>query len=214
MNQTASPTKIHLLAKDLGCVRGGRLVYSEVSFEVSSGEALLLRGPNGSGKSTLLMSLAGLLPYEGQLFWNLDNDTLDGTSLVQLFHFVGHLSAMKPELTLLENLRFWAALFGGDEKNIEPALEEAGLGGLDNYHAGHLSAGQKHRLSLARLLISPRPVWLLDEPSSALDAKGDIWVAGLITKHLETGGIVIAATHRPIELETGATVHTLILGGN
>jgi heme exporter protein A len=203
---------LSLRAEGLSCVRGDQQIFSPVRFSVSAGELLLLRGPNGSGKSSLLMCLAGLLPFQGELAWDIPQDLSPEGQKNEIIHYAGHLNAMKPELSLSENLCFWAALFGGDRALIGAALEKSGLGGLGNYSAGNLSAGQKHRLSLARLLVSKRAVWLLDEPSSALDRQGDEWVAGLISDHLEQGGIVIAATHRPISLGPGAAVHTITLG--
>ncbi len=203
---------LSLRAQGLSCTRGDQQIFTPLSFSVSAGELLLLRGPNGSGKSSLLMCLAKLLPCQGELVWEIPESLSPDGRHDEITHYAGHLNAMKPELTLAENLDFWAALFGGDKARIGTSLEKSGLGGLDNYAAGHLSAGQKHRLSLARLLVSDRPLWLLDEPSSALDAQGDEWVAGLISDHLEQGGIVIAATHRPISLGPGATVRTITLG--
>lgn len=150
------------------------------------------------------MILSGILPYHGELkFIPINTPCKNGDDEIiisQLIHHIGHQSAMKSDLTLVENLKFWIALSGGDETLIPEALKKAGLAGLDNFTAGHLSAGQKHRLSLSRLLVCPRPIWLLDEPSSALDNQGDIWIAHLIDTHIAQGGIAITATHRPIEL--------------
>ncbi|HHS82449.1 MAG TPA: heme ABC exporter ATP-binding protein CcmA [Devosia sp.] len=199
-------------ADNLSCTRDRHPVYSRVSFSVSPGEVLLLRGPNGSGKSTLLLNLAGLLPHEGTL--SFAPDTGNGANgsdqpASERMHLIGHNSAMKKHLTLQENLSFWAHMSGGDPAQISDALIRAGLGGLDRYPAGHLSAGQRHRLSLARLLVSPRPLWLLDEPSSALDASGDEWIATLIAYQAQAGGLVIAATHRPIALDPAIPCSTL-----
>ena len=175
-----------------------------------------MRGPNGSGKSSLLMVLSGILPHLGELKFTRTHtppdQADDDTPISELIHHIGHQSAMKADLTLVENLKFWIAVSGGDEGVIPDALKQAGLAGLDNFTAGHLSAGQKHRLSLSRLLVIPRPIWLLDEPSSALDAQGDVWIAQLIDTHIARGGIAITATHRPIELSPQTPHKTLTIG--
>jgi len=216
MNQNRFKQKINLEIKNLTCLRQEKLILSDIGFELAQGECLLLRGPNGSGKSTLLLCISKVLPYQGQINWRLKHNPAQDIALAppisQLVHFISGQTAMKSELTLAENLKFWAALSGGDEMLIATALEKSGLGGLDNFAAGHLSTGQKHRLSLARLLVTPRPVWLLDEPSSTLDAQGDAWVGELIDQHLKNHGMVIAATHRHIPLAGDTVVRTLTLG--
>ncbi len=204
--------QIRLNAQNLSCIRGEQEVFADVAFQVSGGEALIVRGANGTGKSSLLMCLAGLLPVSGNVSWQKGGKSLTKPEYFELIHFIGHLNAIKNELTLAENLQFWSAMFGGDSTPIADALERANLGGLDTYQAGHLSAGQRHRLSLARLLVTPRPVWLLDEPSSALDQQGDRWVADLIQGQISSGGLAVVATHRHIALGTGANVRTLELG--
>jgi len=190
-------------------VRAGRPVLADIGFDLEPGGALVLNGPNGAGKSTLLMCLAGLIAHEGHVEWT----GADQDGPARSIHFAGHLNAVRPDLTLFENLGFWADMLGGDRARIDPALDQAGLHGLSGYDARHLSAGQGHRLALARLLVAPRPVWLLDEPSSALDAAGDEWVARLIADHIAQGGMAIVATHRPLELET-ETLQTLTLAGS
>ncbi|HHB82595.1 MAG TPA: heme ABC exporter ATP-binding protein CcmA [Devosia sp.] len=200
---------IRIQAHNVECTRDSQRIFTGLNFEVKSGQALFLRGPNGAGKSTLLMALAGLLPFEGKIDFGRKKEETDELPTSHLIHFVSLLNAMKPQLTLAENLGFWSRMFAGTTKPIPSALKRAGLGGLDNFLTGHLSTGQKHRLSLARLLVSPRPIWLLDEPSSALDSDGDIWVANLIEEHLSDNGLVIAATHRPISLREGVAQSTL-----
>jgi len=212
MKQNRFDLKIDLKIKNLTCLRQEKLILSNIGFELTQRECLLLRGPNGSGKSTLLLCLGEVLPYQGQINWRLGANSNDETPISHLIHFISNQTAMKSELTLAENLAFWAALSGNDNSLIATALEKAGLGGLDDFAAGHLSTGQKHRLSLARLLVSPRPVWLLDEPSSTLDAQGDAWVGELIDQHLKNNGMVIAATHRSIPLNKDTSVATLNLG--
>lgn len=204
--------KIAISGKNLECTRDERQVFAGLNFDLSNGKALFLRGPNGAGKSTLLLALAGLLPHEGKLKFGRTDEQEDQLPTSQLIHFISLASAMKPELTLTENLTFWCKMLGGVESEIPNALKNSGLGGLDNFETGHLSTGQTHRLSLARLLVIPRPIWLLDEPSSALDADGDTWVASLIDQHISKGGLVIAATHRPISLKNASATKTLNLG--
>lgn len=198
MIETVHFPQISLKAAALTCERGGRTVFSGLDLEVPGSAALLLKGPNGVGKSSLLLALAGLIHFEGAVNWATQGQSFENPA--QHIHFSGHRHAIKPELTLAENLDFWADLLGGSKSSIGPALEAAGLDGLEAYAARNLSAGQTHRLALCRLLIAPRPVWLLDEPSSALDADGDTWVAGLIDTHLDQGGLALVATHRTIPL--------------
>lgn len=218
MKQNSTFPSLCCSANNLGCIRDEYPVFANINFSVESGHALIVRGPNGSGKSSLLMILSGILPYHGELtFTRTDpplKQTNDDAPISQLIHHVGHQSAMKADLTLVENLKFWIALSGGDEATISDALNKAGLAGLDNFTTGHLSAGQKHRLSLSRLLVSPRPIWLLDEPSSALDTQGDAWIAHLIDTHIAQGGMAITATHRPIELGPQTPHKTLTIGAN
>jgi len=171
------------------------------------GTALLLRGPNGAGKTTLLLTLAGVVaPIAGSL-------ALDGADPDEgpFLHFCGHRNAVKPRLSVEENLQFWAALNGGDGLPVLDALEQVGLGALARLDAGYLSAGQGRRLALARLLVSPRPLWLLDEPTAALDRQGQALVAGLIDAQLQSGGIVVAATHDELALADPTRITTLTL---
>lgn len=201
-----------LSAEHLASTRGERLIFDHLSFSVSSGKALLLRGANGSGKTTLLNILAGALGATDGSFavsGRNDDEERPGSDM----HFVGHLPAIKPSLTLTENLEFWLRVNGGKTQAIAPALQNAGLGTLADLDAAILSAGQTKRLALCRLAISPRPIWLLDEPTSALDAEGDIWVADLVDRHLAQGGLAIIATHRDIALGDPTRVTTLTIGG-
>lgn len=205
---------ISVSANNLGCIRDQFPIFDEISFSLNAGEALFLRGANGSGKTSLLLVLAGILPHLGNFEIKSSKGEQQDIPVSQLIHFIGHQNAIKPELTLKQNLQFWTQMYQGDQASISNMLKEAGLFGLDNFLAGHLSTGQKHRLSLCRLLLSPRPLWLLDEPTSALDIQGDIWVSDLISSHLEKGGIVIAATHRSIELKNQKKTESLTMGAN
>jgi heme exporter protein A len=190
---------IRLSATDLGCVRGSRDVFSGISFRLSSGEALALIGPNGAGKSSLLRLIAGLLPAASGAIV-LEGGGADLT-LAEQAHYLGHQDALKPSLTVAENLSFWLRYLGGGAQ-IDSALRTIGLDTLADLPAAYLSAGQRRRLSLARLVAVKRPVWLLDEPTSALDAAAQMRLADLMRGHLADGGIIIAATHGPLGIET------------
>jgi len=191
---------MHLSGRDLACTRGGRHVFAKLSFELGTGEALLLTGPNGAGKSSLLRIVAGLLwPAAGNLqLAGADPDR----SLAEQAHYLGHLDPLKGSLSVAENLRFWAQfLGGGDGAPPGDALAALGLGGLGDLPAGYLSAGQRRRLSLARLLAVARPIWLLDEPASALDSPGQGLLRDLMLRHLAAGGLILAATHASLGLD-------------
>ena len=180
----------------LGCIRGGREVFAGLDFAVAAGEALALTGRNGAGKTTLLRLIAGLLePAQGRLA--LVGGAPD-SSIAEQAHYMGHRDALKPALTVLENLRFWYAFLGGRDAPPASALDTVGLGGLDGLPAGYLSAGQRRRLALARLIAAPRPIWLLDEPTAALDTAGQQRLTELMQAHLAGGGLIVAATHGPL----------------
>jgi heme exporter protein A len=189
---------MRLSASGLGCVRGSRSVFHDVTFGVSGGEALAVTGPNGAGKSSLLRLLAGLIqPAAGAV--TLEDSEADLT-LGEQAHYVGHLDALKPSLTVAENLSFWASYLGGGAA-IAPALAAVGLDAVADLPAAYLSAGQRRRLSLARLVAVPRSVWLLDEPTSALDASGQGRLTDLMRGHLAGGGLIVAATHGSLGVE-------------
>jgi heme exporter protein A len=199
---------LRLSASGLACIRGSRSVFESVNLELSSGEALALVGPNGSGKSSLLRLIAGLLrPTAGRI--ELEGGGAEQT-IPEQAHYLGHLDALKPSLTVAENLAFWVRYLRGDGAGLTAALTTVGLGGLADLPAAYLSAGQRRRLSLARLVAASRPVWLLDEPTSALDVAGQGRLADLMRTHLAGGGLIVAATHGPLgiearELRLGAT---------
>lgn len=198
---------LSLRATGLVCGRGGMALTRELTVSVASGHCLLLRGPNGAGKTTLLLTLAGVIPPLAGGF------ALEGADTeLQNLHYCGHRNAIKPRLSVLENLDFWRAVNGGTGEPVEAALDEVGLAALANLDAGYLSAGQTRRLALARLLVSHRPLWLLDEPTAALDIEGHDLVTRLLDRHLDMGGFAIAATHDPITLPDPARMETLVLG--
>ncbi len=191
--QTFDP--IGLRAQNLGCDRGGHPVFRGVDFVLSAGEAMILRGDNGAGKTSLLRLIAGLCPItEGELHLREMEHGWKSRDASGLIAWQGHEDAHKSALSVRENLRFWARLHP-DELNIEAALDRVGIAALADNQAAQLSAGQKRRLALARLLIQNKPLWLLDEPTAALDAKAATMSEDLIAGHLRAGGIAIIATH-------------------
>jgi heme exporter protein A len=189
-----------LVVADLACERGGRQVLAGVTFSVRSGGALVVTGPNGAGKSSLLRVIAGLLRASAGMV-----ELRSGSSdlvLGEQCHFLGHLDPVKPSLTVAENLAFWARFLGSEPgHDIKGALAAVGLAEVAALPASYLSAGQRRRLSLARLLAVRRPVWLLDEPASTLDAAGQASFTRLAAEHLADGGILVAATHAPLSLD-------------
>lgn len=189
---------MRLEAADLACRRGDRDVFHGLAFAVEAGEALIVTGPNGAGKSSLLRMIAGLIRVAaGRL------ELIDGgpeLTLPEQVHYLGHHDALKPALTVAENLDFWTRYLAGKAETMADALEMVGLARLRDLPAGYLSAGQRRRLSVARLLTVPRPIWLLDEPTAALDLAAQARLAELMQAHLASGGMILAATHGPLGL--------------
>jgi heme exporter protein A len=190
---------MRLRGSDLACVRGGREVFRGLAFTVEAGEALVVTGPNGAGKSSLLRMVAGLVrPQQGQL--ELEGGDVELTRGEHV-HYLGHQDALKPSLSVRENLGFWAALLGGDGTKSDVALAAVGLGGLEQLPAVYLSAGQRRRLAVARLIAVERSIWLLDEPTSTLDAAAQAMLADLMRAHLAGHGLILVASHGPIGLD-------------
>jgi len=189
-----------LTVDNLACIRGDRPVFARLSFEARGGDAVVLRGANGAGKSSLLRMLAGLLPAAaGSIRWEDPSVALASPPV-----YCGHRDPVKTWLTVQEHLAFWGALHGGSA--IDRAAAAFGLTHLLSVSGGLLSAGQKRRLALARLLLSSAPVWLLDEPTVSLDSEGAAQLEGLIADHRAAGGLVVAATHTEIAVPDATTV--------
>jgi heme exporter protein A len=191
-----------LTAEEVAVFRGERLVFHDFSFTVPTGGALVLAGPNGSGKSTLLRLLAGLVrPAAGRVLWDGADALSDLAAHGRRVAYLGHQDAVKPGLTVTENIRFAAAVSG---RSITAALSAVGLDTLADLPARMLSAGQKRRLALSRLVLSAAPLWLLDEPTLGLDTGSIERFGTLLAAHRANGGMVVAATHVPLPLPNAA----------
>lgn len=206
MTQRQVFPEISLKVAGLAVGHGESVLARDLSFELSPGTGLLLRGPNGTGKSTLLLTLAGLLPKLGGSVEIAGHDEDDGPAL----HHCGHRNAVRARLGVAETLDFWAAINGRTGLPILAALDRVGLAQAARLDAGYLSAGQQRRLVLARLLVTRRPLWLLDEPTAALDADGRTLLSALLADHLAEGGMAVIATHDDIAVPG---FETLSLGG-
>jgi heme exporter protein A len=188
---------LRLEVDQLALDRGGRRVFAGVSFRAGPGEYVEVTGANGAGKTSLLRALAGLIkPAEGAIALSSNLGPLDREARAIRTHLLGHQDGLKGALPVGEHARFWQGLLGGGEAMA--VLAKTGLGRLADRPVRTLSAGQRRRLALSRLLIAPRPFWLLDEPGASLDVAGRSWLLGLVNDHLSAGGVVVAAVHEPI----------------
>jgi heme exporter protein A len=190
---------MRLSASRLSAERGGRVIFSNLSFAIEAGESLVVTGRNGAGKSTLLRALAGLLPLaHGELSLTPASEE----TLAEQAHYIGHADALKASLTVIENLEFHAALLQSGRGGSSPseALAEFGLAHVAHLPATYLSAGQKRRASLAKLLVARRPIWLLDEPTTALDDAAQSSMSAIMAAHLADRGLIIATTHARLDL--------------
>jgi len=201
---TSSPASQVLEARDLTCVRGDRKLFSDLSLRVGSGDGLHIRGENGVGKTSLLRLLTGLSkPESGEVLWNAAPMSTQLSAFHRELLFLGHRDALKEELTALENLQMYAAL---DDvqlslENALSALARFGLRGRENLPVHYLSAGQKRRVLMARMLTRQARLWILDEPFNALDLHAVTELEGLIAEHLAAGGLLVLTSHQAIKLE-------------
>ncbi|WP_114418732.1 cytochrome c biogenesis heme-transporting ATPase CcmA [Marinospirillum perlucidum] len=200
MSESASKPPL-LTVRQLDCERDERQLFSSLDLDIYPGDLLQLEGPNGAGKTSLLRVLAGLLPASsGEVFWQGEPVKQVSDDYYRSLVFIGHLAGIKPELTPLENLRWYAALEGfTQEEDLEKALVGVGLSGFEDQPCHQLSAGQKRRVALARLLFTQRPLWLLDEPFTALDKEGVAAMEALLVAHVADGGAIILTSHHALE---------------
>jgi heme exporter protein A len=202
---------MRLSASNLACHRGGRAVFAGLSFAVSAGEVLAVTGRNGAGKSSLLRTIVGLVRVAGGSL------TLEGgdpeLTLAEQAHYLGHQDALKPSLSVAENLKFWSGFLGRKAADDATALAAVGLDSLADLPAAYLSAGQRRRLSIARLVAVKRPIWLLDEPMSTLDAAAQERLGALMRTHLTEGGLILAATHGPLGIPATRELRLDAFGG-
>jgi len=210
---TSYPRQISLCARNLGCDRGGAPIVRGVDLTVEPGEAVQLFGANGAGKTSLLNLFAGHLDAaEGEIVWRINNGDWSALKPAESVLHISHVAPMKPALTALENLLFWARSYGHAKpsaNNIaEQALARVSLTPQKDMRAGKLSAGQRRRLDIARAVMAQREVWLMDEPAAAIDAKGAETVSAIIAEHLARGGVAITATHDTL----GVASRRLVIG--
>lgn len=190
-----------LIIQGVDSQRGGRLLLRDFNLELTSGGVIELTGANGTGKTTLLRLIAGLATPDSGHIWLVGEGYPQEASIAERCHFIGSQDALTAELNPREHLAFWQDLCGGSPGlDHEAVLQQTGIAHIDHVPAGYLSAGQRRRLCLGRLLVTPRPLWLLDEPMNALDASGRVLLRRLIEGHRQAGGIAVAATHEPLQI--------------
>ncbi len=207
---STSLSPVEFSGTGIRCVRGERIVFAGLNFAVAAGGALLLSGPNGSGKSSLLRVMAGLLPAASGVLRRDGADIQDDPEVHRAsLHYVGHLDAVKPVLSVAENLTFWAGMRSPSKDAVslvDGALDRFGLAALGDMPARLLSAGQRRRLNLARLVANEAPLWLLDEPTAALDAVSVKAMVECIAVHRAQGGMVVLSTHTDLGIDAAPTL--------
>lgn len=193
---------MRFFGENISCIRGQRLVFSNLDFSVEPGNALIITGNNGSGKTSLLRLMAGLSrPASGHINWQGGAIWDDPETHRVRLHFIGHLNALKSTLSVKENLETWSHLHGGRKKDIVETIKKLKLEGLEDTHCQNLSAGQKQRASLARLATNDAPLWLLDEPTTALDSMSVDLLNSMIKTHIKGGGTCVIATNTALNME-------------
>ncbi len=189
-----------LTARNLSCIRQDRLIFKNIGFTVNPGEVLWVKGKNGAGKSSLLRMIAGLLKQaKGDILWQGEDVTVDPDGYQGQFRYIAHQDALKTVLTGQENLKFWAGYTGSDAVTL--ALNEFELQKIADIPVGIMSAGQRKRTNLARLIACPAPLWVLDEPVSSLDVHYIDLFKNQLTKHVKAGGMALLATHQDLDLD-------------
>ncbi|WP_416899383.1 MAG: heme ABC exporter ATP-binding protein CcmA [Minwuia sp.] len=188
-----------LEGEGLAAMRGERLIFADVDFRAGPGELLTLTGRNGAGKSTLMRMIAGLVrPFAGEVRWRGERTLSDRDAFSAEFVYSGHQDGLKTALTAAGNLDLWAGLTGAGRDRVAPALERFGIADLADLPVGYMSAGQRRRVALGRLLLGGQPLWLLDEPLTAIDRATVDVLGGVMREHLDAGGLIVAATHAPL----------------
>ena len=208
-NLTEDDGLSQLEVSGLECIRQDIMLFQDINFKLRSGDLLQIDGVNGSGKSSLLRLLAGLMQQNaGEISWQGKEISRCRYEYQQVISYIGHLNGVKDALTALENLQVMVALAGSkSEISLSHALDQLELTGMETVPLSRMSAGQKRRVALARLLVTKAAIWLLDEPFTSLDASGKLFIERLITEHCTRGGIIVFSTHQPMEIEGCSIVH-------